>query len=104
MSKFKVGDNVRILDVDAIWLGRKYWENGDVVSVLGLNEYNLPILARNAHDDTGLVVDRSELHAIERIGDYKKSSKKQRIATLENEVAELKERLEALEDHFGKMF
>lgn len=90
----KVGDKVRILDVDAIWLGQKYWKNGDVVSVLGLNDYDLPLLARNAHDDTGLVVDRSELHAIERIDDDKKPSKKQRIEALEYEVAALKAEME----------
>lgn len=97
MSKFKVGDNVRILDVDAILYGGEYWKNRDVVTVVRLTNRGLPHLARNAHDGIGLVVRQNELHAIERIGGYRKSSKKQRIATLENEVADLKERLEALE-------
>lgn len=80
MSKFKVGDNVRILDVDAIWLGENHWNDGDVVTVVRLTSRGLPYLARDAHDDTGLVVSQNELHAIERIGIYKKSSEKQRNA------------------------
>lgn len=94
----KVGDNVRILDVDAIWLGENHWNDGDVVMVVRLTSRGLPYLARDAHDDIGLVVSQNELHAIERIDDDKKPPKKQRIEALEHEVAALKAEMETLRD------
>lgn len=98
MSKFKVGDKVRILDVDAIVYGGNFWKNGDITYVVSISSLGNTYLYTEEYDPVGLAITKDELHAIERIGDDKKSSKKQRIATLENEVAELKERLEALEN------
>lgn len=94
----KVGDKVRILDVDAILFARKYWKNGDVTEVVSLNDLGRPQLRRKAGDTIGLVINPDELHAIERIDDDKKPSKKQRIEALEREVAALKAEMEALRD------
>lgn len=92
----KVGDKVRILDVDAILFARKYWKNGDVTEVVSLSELGRPQLRRKASDTVGLVINPDELHAIERIDDDKKPSKKQRIEALEREVAALKAEMVAL--------
>lgn len=92
----KVGDKVRILDVDAILFAEKYWKNGDVTEVVSLSDLGRPRLRRKASDTIGLVISGYELHAIERIGDDKKPSKKQRIDALEREVAALKAEMEAL--------
>lgn len=92
----KVGDKVRILDVDAILFARKYWKNGDVTEVVSLNDLGRPQLRRKAGDTIGLAITPEELHAIERIDDDKKPSKKQRIEALEREVAALKAEMEAL--------
>lgn len=92
----KVGDKVRILNVDAILFGRKYWKNGDVTEVVSFNDSGRPQLRRKASDTVGLVITPEELHAIERIDDDKKPSKKQRIEALEREVAALKAEMEAL--------
>lgn len=92
----KVGDKVRILDVDAILFAEKYWKNGDVTEVVSLSDLGRPRLRRKASDTIGLVISGYELHAIERIDDDKKPSKKQRIEALEREVAALKAEMEAL--------
>ena len=92
----KVGDKVRILNVDAILFGRKYWKNGDVAEVVSFNDLGRPQLRRKASDTVGLAITPEELHAIERIDDDKKPSKKQRIEALEREVAALKAEMEAL--------
>lgn len=92
----KVGDKVRILDVDAILFAEKYWKNGDVTEVVSLSDLGRPRLRRKASDTIGLVISGYELHAIERIGDDKKPSKKQRIEALEREVVALKAEMEAL--------
>lgn len=94
----KVGDKVRILDVDAILFAEKYWKNGDVTEVVSLSDLGRPRLRRKASDTIGLVITGYELHAIERIDDDKKPSKKQRIEALEREVAALKAEMETLRD------
>lgn len=92
----KVGDKVRILDVDAIVNGRKRWKNRDVTEVVSISGNGNPYLRTGEYDYVGLVVTPDELHAIERIDDDKKPSKKQRIKALEREVATLKADMEAL--------
>ena len=92
----KVGDKVRILDVDAIVYGGEYWKNGDVTEVVSIKGNGSPQLRKRDSDNVGLVITPDELHAIERIDDDKKPSKKQRIEALEREVAALKAEMEAL--------
>lgn len=92
----KVGDKVRILNVDAIVYGGKCWKNGDVTDVVSISSLGNPYLRTGEDDSVGLVITPDELHAIERIDDDKKPSKKQRIEALEREVASLKAEMEAL--------
>lgn len=92
----KVGDKVRILDVSDIICGDKYWENGDVTDVVSISRLGNPYLRTKDSDNCGFVITQEELHAIERIDDDKKPSKKQRIEALEREVAALKAEMEAL--------
>lgn len=92
----KVGDKVRILDVDAIVYGGDFWKNGDVTEVVSINGNGSPQLRKRDSDNVGLVITPDELHAIERIDDDKKPSKKQRIEALEREVAVLKAEMETL--------
>lgn len=92
----KVGDKVRILNVDAIVYGGKCWKNGDVTDVVSISSLDNPYLRTGEDDSVGLVITPDELHAIERIDDDKKPSKKQRIEALEREVASLKAEMEAL--------
>lgn len=92
----KVGDKVRILDVDAILHGGDYWENGDVTDIVYINDNGNPHLRTGNDVQVDLVITPDELHAIERIDDDKKPTKKQRIEALEREVAALKAEMEAL--------
>lgn len=92
----KVGDKVRILDVSDIICGDKYWENGDVTDVVSISRLGNPYLRTKDSDNCGFVITPEELHAIERIDDDKKPSKKQRIEALEHEVAALKAEMETL--------
>lgn len=92
----KVGDKVRILDVDAILFAEKYWKNGDVTEVVYIKGNGNPHLRTGNDVQVDLVITKDELHAIERIDDDKKPSKKQRIEALEREVAALKAEMEAL--------
>ena len=69
MTNFKVGDKVRILNVDAIALGHRYWKNGDVTEVVSILFGN-PQLKRTVGDEHGasgdrLHIDVGEFHAIE---------------------------------------
>lgn len=92
----KIGDKVRILNVDAILYGDKHWKNGDVTDVVSISSLGSLYLRTEESDPDGLVISQDELHAIERIDDDKKPSKKQRIETLEREVAALKAEMATL--------
>lgn len=92
----KVGDKVRILNVHAIVFGVDYWKNGDVTEVVSISGGGNPYLRTGDDVQVDLVITPDELHAIERINDDKKPSKKQRIEALEHEVAALKAEMEAL--------
>lgn len=92
-SKFKVGDKVRILDVEAIDCGASYWVNGDVLEVVTISDSDLPRLSCYAGDTYGLIVLEREFHAIERISPL---SKKRRIEALEKDVARQETELEEL--------
>lgn len=95
-QEYQIGDKVRILDVDAIACGWKYWKNGDVTEVVSISSNGNPYLRTRDAVQVVLVITPDELHAIERIDDDKKPSKKQRIEALEREVAALKAEMEAL--------
>lgn len=104
---FKVGDKVRILDVDSIKFGNEHWSNGDITEIIGFfgtdNKY--PFLKRtkggNPQSSNHLIPE--ELHYIELVD--ANPTKKQRIKALEKanadlvtEVEALKARIEALEN------
>ena len=96
---FKVGDKVRILNVDKIFAGDEHWSNGDITEVIGFldtdNEY--PVLKRTKGGDvqSSNHLTPEELRYIELVD--ASPTKKQRIKALENEVEALKARIEALE-------
>lgn len=97
MTKFKVGDKVRILDVDSIMYGRRYWRNGDITEVEEVDGYGEPHLKRTLpryylNDDMTLVVVKDEFHAIELVED---SGDKHH--DLAEEIADLKRRVSELE-------
>lgn len=104
--KFKVGDKVRILDVDSIFCGRGHWNNGDVVKCVGHYGNNRTPRFESmklAHEE--LIIIPREFHAIELVESAPKApTKKQRITKLEDlvdkqavEIEELKKRLDKLE-------
>lgn len=95
MSKFKVGDVIKAneLSNDEYYFTNK--KSGWVGKVVGVDEDGdvTAVTIKGDGSDVGeeyrfLNSDYFDLHH---------PSKKQRISTLENEVADLKERLEALE-------
>lgn len=99
MTNFKVGDKVRVNNVDAIYHGRKYWKNGDITEVVNIFCGN-PCLKRTVGKELGangddLYVAKDEYHAIELVSP--KPSKNERITQLESKVAELEAKVEALE-------
>lgn len=95
MSKFKVGDVVEAnkLSNDEYMLTTK--DSGWVGKVVEVDEDG-DFTAATIKGD-GSVVGYNYEYLEPEYFDLQKPSKKQRIATLENEVADLKERLEALE-------
>lgn len=95
-TTFKVGDKVRILDVKKIFLGERYWENGDISEVKRLLDDGRPCLSRNEKDsdESGLPLWSNELQYIELVSS--KQTKNQRITTLEQAVEALKVEIEAL--------
>lgn len=102
MTKFKVGDKVRILDVKSIDFGRKFWLNGDVTKVTDVEVDGGVYLATPCSKGRGLYVTKAELRHIDLVPHS--STRNQRltdaertITALESEVAELKAKVEALE-------
>ena len=93
MSKFNVGDKVRILDVSKIEFGARYWKTGDVVLVVAIDNCRRPRLARSNTDFEGLYLYARELKAIELVEETPKLTKKARIEALERRVEELEKRL-----------
>lgn len=100
MAKFKVGDKVRILDVDSIDFGWKYFRNGDVTEVVSVTSHGKPYL-KQTHTvvypigTASLVINKGEFHAIELVEDSANLSEE--IYVLKRKVAELEERLTELE-------
>lgn len=97
---FKVGDKVRILDVDKIAGGNAHWSNGDIAEVLDVRERDgglrLTRVKTGTYNGFGPIVIRGEHAGIELVDAT--PTKKQRIKALENEVKALKARIEALEN------
>lgn len=94
MTKFKVGDKVRILDASGIWLAREQGHsNGDITEVIQVSDNGHPFIAGKVGGR--LIIGKGECRYIELVSD--KPTKNQRITALESEVAELKAKVEALE-------
>ena len=93
MTKFKVGDKVRVLNASEI-IGAKRGElnDGDITTIHSFDTFGDPRLNTSLG---ALAMLERELEYIELIP--QKPTKKQRIKTLESEVAELKAKVEALE-------
>lgn len=109
MTKFKVGDKVRILDVDSIMYGRRYWRNGDITEVEEVDGYGEPHLKRTLpryylNDDMTLVVVKDEFHAIELVEDSgdKHHDSAEEIADLKRRVSELEARTDVVK--FAEMY
>lgn len=73
-TTYKAGDKVRILDVNNIHCGRKYWNNGDIVEVTYAPSYAGLYLKRNEGDTDGLVILKSEMRYIEKVEEAPKSA------------------------------
>src|SRR5690554_5467340 len=101
MAKFKAGDKVRILDVNKIKYGSMYWRNGDVTEVLSI-DIDGDIHAKGTSGcfaGMPFIIAKNEFDFIEKVEVApSKLTKKQRIATLEQQVETLLRRVEALEN------
>lgn len=102
MGKLKIGDKVRILDVDEILFGRDYWNNGDVTEVVGFS-FGHPVLRSTKEDASGGSMDilPDEFHAIEKVGERGEELPQheallERVITLEAKVDELEDEVEFL--------
>ena len=104
-TKFNVGDKVRIIDVDEIMFGSRYWNNGDVTEVVSVSGSE-PYLKRTngvgfGVDYDHLLVSEGEFHAIEKVGEDTPNLSdeieelKRKVAELESEVASLRKHPEA---------
>src|SRR5690554_4090460 len=112
MAKFKVGDKVRINDVDRINYGDFFWRNGDVTEVMEVDDDGdiLVKVTRGIFREEAFLITKREFDYIEKVAETPtKLTKNQRIkaleqaqASLETEVATLKRRIEALEQ--GKSY
>lgn len=95
MTKFKVGDKVRILNAKAIWLASSGgYSDGDVTKLVRTWAGGVG-LTDKINGGNAISISAKEFQYIELVSD--KPTKNQRIATLESEVAELKAKVEALE-------
>lgn len=101
-ANFKVGDKVRILNVDKILYGRDYWKNGDVTEIKRIDgDGDIRAVATyGEHKRETYLISTNEFAYIEKVSE--KPTKNQRISALESEVATLTRRIEALEQ--GKSY
>ena len=105
MTKFNVGDKVRVTNVKGILFGDKYFVNGgiyEVMSVSGANHINLGGKnSKGAARHSGLVITSDEYHAIELVGetstDRRLTEAEAKIAALEAEVETMKCQIYSLE-------
>lgn len=90
MAKYKVGDKVRILDVDAILFGRAFWRDGDITEVIDVNGDSVSLYGNDGIREEGLRITPSEMHAIEKVSDDEETHHEliERIELLETQVAE----------------
>ena len=98
MTKYNVGDKVRILDVDGIMFGCDWWRSGDITEVMETHadgDVRLKI-TRGNYVGQPFIVSARELRYIEKVDD--KTTKNQRITELEAKVAELEAKFEALRE------
>ena len=94
MTKFKVGDKVRVLNAEAIKGADNHGlKTGGIYPVTSIDTHGDPRVNE-------LTLFRSELRYIEKVAD--KTTKNQRISALEQTVAELKAEVEALKQAQGK--
>ena len=93
MTNYKVGDKVRILDVDAIDCGDGLVPGGvyEVVALQKVGENHLENAA--VFISIPLPIIESEFHAIELVEESPKLTKKARIESLERRVEELERQL-----------
>lgn len=101
MSKFKIGDKVRILDVDKIAEAvNNGYSTGEITLVVRVNSYGEPyILNKRNPEGHPLVIVSDELRYIKKVCE---PSENQRITALEKEIAELryfKELAQEMEDN-----
>ena len=99
MTKYNVGDKVRILNAGAIIGGIEHWSDGDVTEVTEVKESPGRVYLRRVKTGSTLrspYLHRDELQHIELATD--KPTKNQRITELESKVAELEAKFEALKE------
>jgi len=99
MKKLNIGDKVRILDVDSIFLGDQYWRNGDIAEVVGYHSGD-PCLKRTIDSvDGDLQIHSGELRYVELVDDTsaRLTEAEAKIAALEAEVETIKCQIYSLE-------
>lgn len=71
-TTFNIGDKVRVVNVEAIFMGGAHYYNGMETEVLEVNksEYG-SVTLRNKEGNPGVYIDENELHAIELIEDVR---------------------------------
>ena len=105
MTNFKIGDKVRILDVDSIKFGNEYWSNGDITEVIGFSagDADYPILKRIKTDHSSWYnhITPDEYQYVEVV--IEKQTKKQRIEALESQVEKQAEQIAILQYTIEKL-
>lgn len=101
---FKVGDKVRILDMDAIVGGTTWMGNGDIYEVLRVDSDGDIYVRVHEHLAREFIIMREEFHAIELVEETPKHTKKARIEALEKASKEHADFNEATADDFAELF
>lgn len=93
-TTYKVGDKVRILDVENIIGGETHWDNGDIVKVTKAEGRIWLERKKTKPSPQKPFLHDNELRYIEKV--ESKPTKNQRISTLEQKVEALKAEINAL--------
>lgn len=99
MTKFKVGDKVRVIDVSAIKYGSKYFYDGMITEVTNMDDDGYIYLRTKFGRGRQMFIYKSEFHAVEIVKEgVIKLAEDRRLTDALTRISELESKVKALEN------
>lgn len=66
--EYSVGDKIEIIDTNGIKDGNKYWDNGDIVEIVGFDPTSYAVSSNKGHRGSMWhIIWRSEMHCVRKV-------------------------------------